>query len=86
MSLQTSLRTVKRETEDYVTETTVTCDCCGKASYDNGEIKIGGCLHAGYMTVTRNISVADRILGTRSRWDFCSEKCMVQYFDIGGCC
>ena len=86
MSTKHSTRFVKTASTDCVIETTMICDCCGKESYDNGEVKFGGWVHSGFISVNKRVSLVSQIAGTRTDWDFCSEECMVKYFDIGGCC
>lgn len=84
MSIRSVPREVINQQSSYVYETTVICDCCGKKSHDDGEPKFGGCVHAGYLNVHKNVGLAHTCAGIQNSWDFCSEECTIKYFDMKG--
>lgn len=71
---------VKVSSIDHRIETTIVCDECRKESFDDGEVKFGGCVHGGWLSVNRRISVSGSCLGIPSNWDFCSDNCMIEHF------
>lgn len=70
----------KVESKEWLTATTMICDQCKRESHDDGEMKFGGCVHGGWLSVDKRISITSRIHGSEHHWDFCSEECMKDHF------
>lgn len=77
---KTRSRETPTQSISYITETTIICDECKKESFDDGEIKFGGCIHGSWLVVYKNIALPYQIMGIQTNWDFCSEECMIKNF------